>query len=224
MAVSPSQYVIDMGRPSAIARHAARTVLLQSVIPMGLFYAALSWRGLSAAIAVAVVWYYVGLAVRVMRGRPLLGTAMLGASLMTVRAAVGFWTGSAFVYFLQPVAGTIATATALALTAIAGRPLLERLAHDFVPVPAALSERLRTTRFFGHASMVWALTYMINAFGTVWLLTSSSLGAFLVIKTVLSPVLTGAAIATTYGLFRWIMRREGVQLNWGLVPAAPVQV
>jgi hypothetical protein len=220
MSVRSSHCVIDMGRPADLAAHALRTVLLASVIPMGLFYAALLVFGLKTAITVAVLWYYAGLALRVTRGRPLLGTAMLGASLMTVRAVVGFWTGSAFVFFLQPVAGTIATATALALTALAGRPLLERLAHDFVPVPSALASRLRHTRFFGHASMVWALTYMINAFGTVWLLTRSSLGSFLILKTVLSPVLTAIAIATTYALFRTTMRREGVQLRWGLVPAA----
>lgn len=195
-------------------------MLLASVIPMALFYAALSMFNLTVGIAVAMAWYYVGLALRVMRGRPLLGTAMLGASLMTIRAAVGFWTGSAFVFFLQPVAGTIATATAIALTAMIGRPLLERLAHDFVPVPIALSDRLHTTGFFGHASMVWAITYMINAFGTVWLLTRASLGSFLVLKTVLSPVLTGVAIAATYAIFRWAMRREGVQLRWSLVPTS----
>ena len=62
---------------------------------------------------------------------------------------------------------------------------------------------------------------MVNAVGTVWLLTSSSLGAFLLMKTLLSPVLTGLAIAISYLLFRRMMHREGVRLRW-LPRAVPV--
>jgi hypothetical protein len=124
-------------------------------------------------------------------------------------------------FFLQSVAGTVATATSFAVTALAGRPLLERLTHDFVPVPPALSERLRATRFFGYASLLWTLTYVVNAVGTVWLLTSSSLGAFLLLKTLLSPLLTGVTIAITYLLFRRLLHREGVHLRW-LPRAVPV--
>ena len=100
-----------MARPWAIAVHAARTVMLASVIPMGVFYAALSAFGLSTAILVTVGWYYAGLLIRLIRRRPVIGAAMLGAGLMTVRAALAFWTGSAYLFFLQSVAGTVATAT-----------------------------------------------------------------------------------------------------------------
>jgi uncharacterized membrane protein len=140
---------------------------------------------------------------------------MLGAGLMSVRAVVALWTGSAFVFFLQPVAGTVATATSFALTALAGRPLLERLAHDFVPVPPELNDKLRASRFFDYTSLVWALMYGINAAGTVWLLMYSSLGSFLVMKTILSPVLTGAAIGVTYLVLRRTLHRENVHLRWG---------
>jgi hypothetical protein len=207
-------HVIEVGRPGAIAVHAGRTVLLTSVIPMALFYATMSLLGLRAAIMVTLGWYYAGLLRRLFTKRPVLGAAALGAGLMTVRAAVTFWTGSAFLYFLQPVAGTVATATALAVTATAGRPLLERLAQDFVPLPPALSERLRSSRFFAYTSALWALMYLVNAVGTVWLLTNSSLGGFLLLKTLLSPALTGATIGVSYLLFRALMHREGVRIRW----------
>jgi hypothetical protein len=200
--------------PRAIALYAGRTVLFASVLPMAVFYLVLTVAGLSAAVAVTVSWYYAGLLVRVGRRRPLMGAVCLGAGLMTVRAVVTFWTGSAFLYFLQPVAGTVATATAFAVTALAGRPLLERLMHDFVPLPGPLADRLRANRFFGYTSVIWTLVYLVNAAGTVWLLTNASLGGFLVLKTVLSPVLTGSAVVVSYLLFRWLMRREGVQIRW----------
>lgn len=206
--------VIEMACPSAMALHAGRTLLIASVIPMGVFYATMSTLGLSAAILVTVGWYYAGLLARLMRHRPVIGAAMLGAGLMSVRALVAFWTGSSYLFFLQPVAGTVATAVSFAVTSLAGRPLLERLAHDFVPLPPALSQRLRASRFFCYTSMLWALMYAGNAVGTVWLLRSSSLGAFLLMKTVLSPLLTGATVVITYLLFRRLLRREGVRLRW----------
>ena len=102
----------------------ARTVLLASVLPMAAFYLALAAFGLPAAICVTLAWYFGGVAVRLLRRRPVVGAVLLGAGLMTLRAVVALWTGSAFVFFLQPVAGTVATATSFALTALAGRPLL----------------------------------------------------------------------------------------------------
>jgi uncharacterized membrane protein len=213
--VAAPRHVIDMAAPSAVARQAGRTVLVASVLPMAAFYLALKLFGLHVAIGVTLFWYLADVAQRVARRRRVVGAVLLGAGLMTLRAAVAFWTGSAFLFFLQPVAGTVATGTAFALTALAGRPLIERLAHDFVPVPEELAHRLRAKRFFDYTSLVWALVYGLNAVGTVWLLSYSSLGSFLVLKTVLSPVLTGAAIAVTYLVLRRTLRSEGVHLRWG---------
>jgi hypothetical protein len=208
------RHVIDMAAPWHIVKHAGRTVLLASVLPMAAFYVALSAFGLTVAIAVTLAWYYGGLLARLLRRRPVVGAVLLGAGLMSVRAAVAIWAGSAFVFFLQPVAGTVATATSFALTALAGRPLIEKLAHDFVPMPAELTHTLRGSRFFGYTSLVWAGIYGINAAGTVWLLMYSSLSSFLLMKTLLSPVLTGIAIGVTYLVLRRTLRREGVHLRW----------
>jgi Protein of unknown function (DUF3159) len=209
-----------MDHPRAIAKHAARTMLTASILPMALFYAVMATSGLRAAIIATVGWYYLGLVLRLVRRRPVIGAAALGAGLMTVRALVTFWTGSAFLFFLQPVAGTVATATMIAVTALAGRPLLERLFHDFVPVPPALSERLRAGRYFRYASLLWSGAYLLNAFGTVWLLSNASLGGFLLLKTLLSPLLTGATVGASYLLFRRVMASEGVHVRWRPAGAA----
>lgn len=203
-----------MTPPAAILARAGSTLLVASVIPMGIFYASMSLFGLKAAIGATLAWYYGGLLRRLMLRRPVLGAAVLGTGLMTLRAVITFWTGSAFLFFLQPVAGTVLTATTFAVTALAGRPLLERLVHDFVPMPPLLSERLRANRYFSYTSMLWCAMYLTNAVGTVWLLTNSSLGGFLLLKTLLSPALTGATIGVSYLLLRWVLRREGVRIRW----------
>lgn len=221
MDVAAGHCVIDVAHPSALARHAGKTVLVASLIPSALFYVTLQLAGLPAAIGAALGWYYTVLVVRHLRKRPVVGAAMLGAGLMSMRAVVALWTGSAYLYFLQPVAGTVATATSIAVTALAGRPLIERLVHDFVPVPEPLSERLNAARFFHRTSVLWTLTYVVNAVGTVWLLTNASLGSFVLIKSFMSPLLTSTAAAITFVLFRRLLRREGVSLRWA--PAAQEQ-
>jgi hypothetical protein len=110
----------------------------------------------------------------------------------------------------------------IAVTALAGRPLLERLAHDFVPLPPALTERLRANRFFRYASALWALTYLVNAAGTVWLLSNASLGGFMLLKTLMSPLLTVVSVGLTFALFRLLMRRERVHIRWGHPATVPV--
>ena len=211
--------MISIARPSVIALHCARTVLIASLIPTGIFYTTLSLTSLRFAVLAALGWYYSVLLVRAARRRPVVGAAMLGAGLLTARAGLVFWTGSAYLYFLQPVAGTVATAASFGLTAIAGRPLLERLAHDFVPLPPDLSERLRAARFFSYTSVLWTIAYGVNAAATVWLLTNSSMNSFLLIKPFLGPVLTGTTSALTFLLFRRWMRRDGIDLRWAAAPA-----
>jgi len=218
----PPHHVIDLPCVAQIIRRAGWTVLVASVVPMVVFYLAFASAGVRAAVGVTIGWYYAGLLWRLARRKPMLGAALLGAGLLTLRGVVMFWTGNTFLYFLQPVAGTVATATAIAVTALAGRPLLERLAHDFVPLPPALTERLRANRFFRYASALWALTYLVNAVGTVWLLSNASLGGFLLLKTLLSPVLTVLSVALTLALFRLLMRRERVHLRWGQPAAVPI--
>jgi uncharacterized membrane protein len=214
--------VIDLPSRRGLAGQVGRRLLQVSVLPVAAFYVGYAIGGLTAGILTALAWYYVGLLVRAVRGERILLAMILGAGLVTVRAITTWMTGSAMLYFLQPVAGTVAMATAIAATALAGRPMLDRLAHEFCPVPAELSDRLRRRRFFGHLSIVWSLTYVANAIGTVWLLTASSLGGFLVLKTLMSPVLTGVAVAVSYLLLRLTLRSEGVRLRWGAiaVPAA----
>ena len=125
-----------------------------------------------------------------------------------------FLTGSAFIYFLQPVAGTVALATAIAASALAGRPILDRLAHEFCPFPAELSAHLREQRFFSRLSTVWAVTYLINAVGTIWLLRSMSVGGFVVLKSVLGPALTITAVAASLLYFHLAMRNQDVHIRW----------
>jgi hypothetical protein len=206
--------VIDMPGWRPILRQVLVRVVLVSLLPMGVFYTALNLFGLRAAALGTAGLYYAGLLARLVRRQPVLAAALFTAGLLTLRTVVVFCTGSAFVYFLQPVMGTVAVATLFAASALVGRPVLDRLAHDYCPLSAELTSELRRARFFDWLSVVWATTYGINAAGTVWLLTNASLNGFLVIKAVAGPMVTLAAGVTSFLIFRATMRRQRVRLRW----------
>ena len=206
--------VIDMPGWRPIVRQVFTTLALVSVLPMAVFYTTVTLYGLRAAALATVSLYYGALLVRVLRRKPILAAALLTVGLLSIRTVVMFLTGSAFIYFLQPVAGTVALATVIAASALAGRPVLDRLAHEFCPFPAELSARLREQRFFSRLSAVWAVTYLINAVGTIWLLRSMSVGGFVVLKSILGPALTATAVAASLLYFHLAMRNQDVHVRW----------
>lgn len=214
--VSPagSRQIIEMPGWRPIARQVATTLVVVSLLPMGVFYTTMSLFGLRAAAVATVGLYYCGLLIKLVRRRPILAAALLTAGLLSIRVVVMFLTNSAYLYFLQPVAGTIVVATAISATALTGRPILDRLAHEFCPFPAELSTRLRAGRFFSRLSVVWSACYFINAAGTVWLLGTASLGGFIVLKSVLGPALTLVAVTASYLYFRVTVRDQNVQIRW----------
>ena len=197
-----------------IARRVVSTLVTVSLLPMAVFYISLSLFGLRVAGLAAVALCYLGLLLTRARGKPVLAAALVTAGLLSLRAVVMFLTGSALIYFLQPVAGTLAFATVIGVTALAGRPVLDRLAHEFCPFPPELSSWLREARFFTRLSMVWSATYLINAVGTVWLLTNASLGGFILMKSMLGPAVTASAVLTSYAIFRLTVRRQNVRIHW----------
>ena len=209
----PAQ-VIDMPGWRPIVKKVFTTVTLVSALPMAVFYTTMTLFGVRAAGLATVSLYYGALAVKVLRRKPILAAALLTAGLLSIRTVVMFLTGSSFLYFLQPVAGTVAVATVIAASALAGRPILDRLAHEFCPFPADLSARLREQQFFNRLSAVWAVTYLINAVGTIWLLRSMSIGGFVVLKSVLGPALTITAVATSLLYFHLAMRNQDVHVRW----------
>jgi hypothetical protein len=195
-------------------RQVLTRVALVSLLPMAVFYSTLSLFGLRAAALVTATLYYAGLFTRVIRRKPVLAAAVFAAGLLGLRTVVVFCTGSAFLYFLQPIAGTVAVATAFAASTVAGRPIIERLAHDFCPLTPELSSQLRSARFFSWVSLVWTISYGVNAVGTMWLLTSASIDALVIIKAIAGPMLTLAAATATYLVFRRVMRLRNVSIRF----------
>jgi hypothetical protein len=207
-----------MPAPRAALRHAAPVVFEGIIGPLVLFYATLLIFGFRGALISALCWSYVAVIRRIRRGERITALLMLGTLLLTLRTTVAFVTGSAFVYFIQPMAGAVCVAVVLLISAALRRPFTQRFAHDFCPLSPELLARPRVQKFFVQISVVWAAVLLLNAGLVLWMLLSSSLKMFILERTAATWSLTAAAIAISILGFTSAMRSDDVTVHWGSAP------
>jgi len=180
-----------------VARRGGPKIIEATVIPGVLFYGCLVWGGVGLAYAVAVAWIYGCLIRRVVRHRTVPAILILGAIGITVRTAVAVASGSTFVYFAQPILGTLATGGVFLLSLVIGRPLIGRLAGDFWPITPEMARNPRILTLFRRLTVLWAGVNLATATLTfVWLLCLP-LATFVAVKQASGLGITVAAIAVT---------------------------
>ena len=209
-----------MPSPRAALRHATPLVIEAALAPLALFYLVLVTAGFRFALIAALAWSYLALARRIRRGERMSTLLLLGTVLLTARTAVAFVTGSAFVYFAQPMVTTVVVSAVLVGSAALGRPFTQRFAHDFCPIGPEILARPRVHRFFVRISVLWATVLMVNTGIVAWLLLSSSLKAFVLERTAITWGLTALAIVLSITRFTAAMRHDGITVGWA--PRFPV--
>ena len=168
--------------------------------------------GPKGAICIALAWNYSALLRRLWRRERLPGVLLIATLGLTARSALALVSkGSLFVYFLQPSLATALLGGAFLLSIPLGRPLAEKLAHDFVPMPPSFFKRPKVRQLFVKISLLWALVSLANAAGTVALLVNFPIGTYLAAKTGFSAVLTIGAIALSSWWFRRSLRRHSAE-------------
>jgi len=207
-------HTLELPHPRRLVKTAAFRLIESTIAPLALFYGLLSVTGLRVGLLAALGWCYAAMLVRMRGKRRIPGILLLGAALLTVRTSLALATGSTFIYFLQPTLGTFVLAGLFLFSTRSSQPLVERLAHDFCPLPDSLMKTGKLREFFLRLSLLWAFVYAVNGAATLALLLTSSLGTFLVLRTAGSTALTVSAIACSYLWFRSSLRREGVVLRW----------
>jgi len=200
----------EIPRLRTLARHATPHVIEGTVVPLVLFLLMLHLVGVWGAVLIGMGWTYVAVGRRLVTGQRVPGILLLAAVTVTARTAVAIASGSVVVYFLQPTLGTALVAGAFLLSVPLGRPLAERLARDFCPIPTGVLAQTPVRQFFLRITLLWAFTQLANASLTLWLLLSQSLATFLVAKTLVSWGLTGSAILVSTIWFRRSMTRHGI--------------
>jgi hypothetical protein len=206
-----------MPAPRSALRHAVPVVLEAVVIPLCLFYSALLLWGFRGALIAALAWSFLALGRRVHRGERVSMMLMLGTLLLTLRTTVSFITGSAFLYFAQPMAGTVVIALVLFGSAFIRRPFTQRFAGDFCPMDPELLARPLVHRFFVRISVLWATVLLLNAGFVLWLLVTSSVHAFVLERAAVTYSLTAVAIYLSIRQFVVMMRSDGITVQWGAI-------
>ncbi|WP_122816032.1 VC0807 family protein [Nocardioides pantholopis] len=210
-------------RPSlpAVVRRVAASLAVACLVPATLFYVVMLIGGVWSAIVAALVWSYAAIVWRAATGRRISGLLVLVTALMTVRTVLSLVADSTYLYFLQPVLSDGVVAVAFLLSLVTARPLVARLAGDFYPMDRELHLRPRIRRLFRRLTLMWALLCLGKAGGTLWLLESTSVETFVLLKSVSVLVLNALAITATISAAALVARREGL-LGPGRALAIPV--
>jgi hypothetical protein len=199
-----------------VARRSVPRLVEATIIPAILFYTCLTMFSFGAALAAALCWSYGALACRRILRRPIPPILMLAVLALTLRTIVAVASGSAFIYFLQPILGTTVVAGVFLFSIVSGRPLVGRMAIDFCPIAPEVAARPGVVRLFTGLTALWAGVNLASAATTFALLVTLPLAPFLITKTITSLTITIGGIVLTVC---WSLRTAHRE---GLVPARAV--
>src|SRR5438270_4453234 len=203
---------VEIPRLRTMARHAVPHLIEATFIPLVLFYTFLWTAGVWGALIAALAWSWCAIIRRVVTGQRIPGILVLGTLGITARTVAAFASGSVFVYFLQPSLTTIAIAGAFLLSVPAGRPLAERLAHDFVPLEPEIMRLPGAKRVFIRITLLWAFVNLANAVVSITLLMSQPVGTFVAVKTIGGMVLVAAAVGASTVWFKQALRNHNISV------------
>ena len=192
-----------------LARRAIPQAIEGTLVPLCVFWLGLHFLGLTVAIAAGLGCCAATMTWRVATDRQLHGFLIVGALALLARSVLAMLTGSAFLYFLQPIITTAFIVTAFLVSVWIQRPLAQRFASDFCDIPEHLYEEEAVHRYFQRCSLMWAAVSVANVLITLWLLTSTSVSIYLAAKTSLTIVANfGAVVASVISFKRLVARHE----------------
>lgn len=147
----------------AVFRRLGPQLVEATLVPTLLCYVALLTVGLTWGVAAAACWTLMSIGRRVVMGRHVSGLLVLAGLGLVVRCTVYVFNENAFVYFLQPIARSGATALLFAASVMTGRPLVARFARDFCSFDAAVGSRPAIVALFKRLTLLWAGAQAVTA-------------------------------------------------------------
>jgi Protein of unknown function (DUF3159) len=193
-----------------VARRAVPHLIEATLVPALLFYAFLLVFGTWTAFFVALTWSYGAVVRRLVTRRPIPPILVLSTLALTVRTAVALASGSAFIYFLQPVLGTVAMAGVFIGSIAIGQPLIGKLAADFWPLEPHVASHPAVLRLFRGLTVLWAGVNLATAAVTFVLLVTLPVEGFVPAKMLTGYAITLTGVVVTIAWSVSTARREGL--------------
>jgi hypothetical protein len=199
----------------AVVRRLVPQLVEASLIPTMLFYATLIAFGLRWAFAAALAWSYIAVGRRVAGRRQIPGLLVLTSVGLTARTVMLICSGNTFVYFLQPILGTLVTAAVFALSVLSGRPLVARFASDFCPLSDEVARRPAVVELFRRLTYFWAGLNLAAALTSLALLVTAPVWVFVGTKTIAAWLIICTGVVVTVSASVTTARTEGLETAIG---------
>lgn len=198
----------------AVLRQALPNIIEGKIVPLVLFLSCYRLWGTGAALVAALSWSLGVFAYRRARGRRIPGLLLLGLVGLAGKTIVALATGSMLLYFLQPTVTTALVGCVFLGSTFVGRPLAERLVLDLWPIEPHWVAHIELRRFFSRLSVLWAVTSLVNAGVTLWLLTTQPVTTFVLVKSLLGPLCAVGAVVPAVLWLRASLRGHGIQVEF----------
>jgi hypothetical protein len=212
----------------AVMRRLGPQLIEATLVPTLLCYAGVLTVGLTWGVVAAALWTALAIGLRVANGRRVTGLLVVASAGLLVRIGIYLLSGSAFVYFLQPIARTVVMAALFAASALIGRPLVARFAGDFCSFDDEVGRRPAIHALFRRLTYLWAggqvaiasvnLTLLLTVPVTVFIGTAAG-AAWVIIGICLVATVTDAVRTTKRDGLHTTLSRGG-RLHT-LIPASP---
>jgi intracellular septation protein A len=193
-----------------VARRGVPHLVEATLVPALLFYAFMLTLGVFTAFLGALLWSYGAIARRFLTGRSIPPVLVLSTVALTVRTAIALASGSTFIYFFQPILGTLAMAGVFLGSIAMGQPLIAKLAGDFWPLTPDVAAHPAVVRLFRGLTVLWAGVYAATAVVTFTLLLTMPTEHFVPAKMLTGYVITLTGIVVTIAWSIATARREGL--------------
>jgi hypothetical protein len=171
----------------AVVRRLFPYLVEATLIPTAMYYAGLIAFGPMWGILAAAACVYVSVGRRLLRRQPVPGLLVVASVGLSVRVAMYLVNESSFIYFVQPIIKTMATAVLFGGSVLIGKPLVARFAADFCAFGDDVGRRPAIVSLFRRLTLLWAGAQIMIAAANLTLLL-----------TVPVPVFVGTAAATAW--------------------------
>ena len=204
------QMYVTWPRLSGVLRSAAPRIGEATIVPALLAWCVGRPFGITTGLLATLAWFYLMLTIRLMRRAPVPGVVWLGVVLFTIRVTLTLASGSFWVYALQPIAGSLGSATAFLGSLAVGRPLSARLAGDFLPGLRVLGNLAPVRRAFIRITGIWILCNLTHAAIAIKLAMHARPADAVAWQTTLGPIVTVTTLAVSVLFLRAGLNASGV--------------
>ena len=162
----------------AVARRLFPYLVEATMIPTAMYYLGLVTVGQVWGILAAAACTYVSVGRRVFRRQPVPGLLVVASVGISARVALYLANESSFIYFVQPIIKTIATALLFAVSVVVGKPLVARFAADFCAFGDDVGGRPSIVSLFRRLTCLWAGAQLTIAAANLTLLLTVPVAVF----------------------------------------------